>query len=100
QDLLRLFVTADRPPLEGPLAFQAHVLLPPGQQPFLRRVRLDGDFSIRDAHFTNPASQEKVNELSARARGDKQQVKAPPGPRQVAEEFQGRVALRNEIATL
>jgi hypothetical protein len=68
QDLLRLFVTADRPPLNGPLNLRAHVVLPPTHRPFIKRVQLDGDFTITDADFANPATQEKVDELSARAR--------------------------------
>jgi hypothetical protein len=61
-------VTADRPPLNGPLNLRAHVVLPPTHRPFIKRVQLAGDFTITDADFANPATQEKVDELSARAR--------------------------------
>ena len=49
----------------------AHVVLPPKQEPFLKRVQLQGDFTINGAEFTKRTTQEKLNELSSRARGQK-----------------------------
>jgi hypothetical protein len=100
QDLLRLFVTADRPPLDGPISLRAHVVLPPTHRPFIRRVKLDGNFTISYADFTNSKTQEKVDELSARARGNKAQIKSKNGPEHVAEDFKSDVRLRDGIATL
>ncbi len=100
EDLLRLFVTSDRPPLEGPMSLHAHVVLPPIHRAFIRRVQLDGDFTIHGAEFTNIRTQEKINELSARARGDKAQIKNKSGPERVAEDLQATVRLRDATATL
>ena len=47
----------------------AHVVFPPKRKPFLRRVQLQGDFTINGAEFTKRTTQEQLNELSARARG-------------------------------
>lgn len=99
EDLLRLFVTANDPPLHGPIALRAHVVLPPTHQSFIRRVRLDGDFTITDAEFTNAATQEKADELSARARGSKEEIKRKT-PEHVAEDLKGNVSLRDTIATV
>jgi hypothetical protein len=68
EDLLRLIVKADRAPLYGNIVFRVHLILPSGPKEFLRRVRLRGQFNINDAHFSRSATQEKVNELSKRAR--------------------------------
>src|SRR5207248_6616919 len=100
QDLLRLFVTDDHPPLDGPIILRAHVVLPPTHRPFIRRVKLEGNFTINEADFTNSRTQEKVDELSARARGNKAQIKSKNGPEHVAEDLKGDVRLRDGIATL
>ena len=100
QDLLRFFVRSDRPPLDGPITLRAHVVLPPGHRPFIRRVQLDGVFSIDQAEFTNARTQEKVNELSARARGEKWQMKRDRGAERVPDDFKGDVKLRDATATL
>lgn len=67
QDLLRLFVTANRPPLYGAIVLHAHVVLPPGHETFIRRVRLTGDFDITEAQFSRASTQQDVNKLSERA---------------------------------
>ena len=100
EDLLRLFVAADRSPLEGPIALHVQVVLPPTHAPFIRRVQLDGSFSINKAEFTNSMTQEKLNEFSARARGEKKEIKTNNGPERVAEDLTGAVKLRGGIATL
>ncbi len=99
EDLLRLVVTANRPPLEGVLSMDAHVVLPPKQEPFLRRVQLDGSFSIAGAEFTNRATEEKLDDLSARARGEKRQKNAS-GSEGVRAELQTAVKVKSGIAML
>jgi len=71
QDLLRLFVTAKRPPMNGQTHLRAHVLIPPQGQPFLKELILQGDFGIDEAAFTKLTTQAQVDELSERARGEK-----------------------------
>lgn len=98
QDLLRLFVKADPPPLNGPVVFRAHVVLPPGKEPFLKRVRLEGDFGITDAQFTKPSTQGKVEELSERARGKKNDEEKED-PERTVSDLKGHVFLREGTAT-
>ncbi len=100
EDLLRLFVTADRPPLDGAMTLRAHVVLPPDGQPFLERVQLNGDFRITGAEFTKPATQEKVDELSARARGKKNELKSGNVSEPVRSTLESDVRLHRKIATL
>lgn len=100
EDLLRLFVKADRPPLDGAIAFRTHVTLPPGTQPFLRRVRLDGRFDIKRAEFVRENTQEKVNDLSERARGKKKHDSDPADADPVVSELNGDATVRNATAFL
>jgi hypothetical protein len=69
-DLLRLFVKANRAPMSGSITLQAHTELPPGDQPFLKKLKLRGSFGIAGGTFS-PATQKSVDELSAGASGKK-----------------------------
>jgi hypothetical protein len=99
QDLMLLFTQGDRPALKGPITLRAHAVLPPGEDKFLPRLRIDGEFGIRQAEFTRSRTQSKVNELSARARG-KDVGEDDPAPERVVSDLKGRVVMRNGIATL
>jgi hypothetical protein len=101
QDLLKLFTKAGEPALNGPIALRAHVELPPGDEAFLRRLRLDGVFGIDDARWTRARTQTKIDELSARARGDKKQLKDGGAQlERVVSDLKGTVSMRNGVAAL
>jgi hypothetical protein len=68
EDLLSLFVTANRSPMSGDMVFVARAEVAGGDQPFLERVKLDGKFGIDDGSF-KAETQKDVNALSAGARG-------------------------------
>ena len=94
QDVLDLFVTSKKPPMEGITDFQTHVEIPPGDGPFLKKIVLEGSFGIRDAVLTNPDRRNDVNVLSKRASGKKKQTQTD----QVNGSLQGTVVVRNGIA--
>jgi hypothetical protein len=71
QDLLLLFVRAQRAPMSGIVSFHAAVFIPPGKRPFLEKVELQGDFGIDAGSFSKSVTQEGVNRLSAGALSDK-----------------------------
>jgi hypothetical protein len=102
EDLLRLFTTADRPARAGPMGLRAHVELPPGSEKFLRRLQLNGDFGIEDARWTRSRTQTKINELSVRARGEKDQLgdKGQPPLPPVVSDLKGSVSMRNGLVVL
>lgn len=95
QDLLRLVIKSDGLPVTGPITFRAHAVLPPENEEFLRKIRLDGVFGVEDGKFTSPATQAKVNQLSERARKEKEEY----GPESVVSDLKGRVSLRQGTAT-
>ena len=94
EDLLRLFVTADQPPLEGPIAFRAHAEVPPEHRRFLEKLRLTGEFNISDAEFSHAPTRSKVDALSAKARKQKHDVEAAPS------DLKADVTLHDAVATL
>jgi hypothetical protein len=63
EDVFYLFVR-NNSPLRGNVKFSMKVSLPGGQERFLKRVGLESKFTIQDAQFANPLTQEKVNKLS------------------------------------
>ena len=99
EDLLRLFVKADHPPLNGALTMHARIVLPPKHEPLLRRVRLDGNFAINGAEFTKRTTQVRLNELSGRASGEKRR-KVVSGSEAIAAELKSDVKLQAGIAVL
>lgn len=104
QDLLRLFVTAKHPPMNGVTSLKAHVEILPQARPFLQELTLRGDFGIGEAAFTRPAMQTRVDEMSERARGEKQDKSKPQAqvvaddPENVVLNLQGHVELRDGTA--
>ena len=92
EDLLGLFVTADRSPMSGDMSFVARTELPGGNQPFLERVKLEGKFGIDDGSF-QPETQKDVNTLSAGARGD-----TKDDPETVLTDLKGTVDLSGGVA--
>jgi hypothetical protein len=103
QDVLRIFVSENRPPMSGVTSFTAHVNVPPDGKPFLEEVGLQGDFEIVDGRFEKPSTQANVNELSATASGKKkaQQTEQPNNPQEdVNAETRGHVVLHDAVATL
>ncbi len=111
QDLLELFVHDNVPPMSGAITFQGHVTLPPQLDDFLRKVRLQGEFTIEDGRYTSQETQQQVDILSARARGqadkieDDQDRDKRNGTDTVSRDLQpvvsklkGQVVLRNGVA--
>jgi hypothetical protein len=100
QDWLRLLAKADPPALTGAMTFKTQVLVPPGTRPFIERVNLQADFGIDAASFVRPATQEKIDNLSQLAQGEKKNGdKKNDDPASVVENLKGHVVLNHAIAT-
>lgn len=98
QDILFMFIRDPRAPLTGLVTFKATATVPPDDGPFLRKVRLEGDFGIDDARFTNSQTQETVDQLSERARGEKEDEHNKVDPERVLSDLKGHVILKDGIA--
>jgi hypothetical protein len=102
QDILLLFAKSERAPMSGIVNFRAKVALPPGKDPFLKKVELQGDFGIDAGSFTKPDTQEGVNHLSQGALGEKDNHKTEkdePDPETVLSDLKGHVVLKDGTAT-
>jgi len=95
EDLLRMFVKAERPPMSGSVTLQGRAEIPPGKEEFLKKVKLRGSFGIAGGTFSKPSTQKGVNKLSAGARGEKD----PPDPETVLTDLTGRVDLHDGISS-
>jgi hypothetical protein len=95
-DWLELLAHNHHPKMTGTMKFRAIVYVPPGEQDFIKRVNLRGDFEIGQANFTKPATQEKVNNLSRMAQGQK----SDDNPESVFENMRGHVEMENEVANV
>lgn len=95
QDWLHLLSKADPPAFTGAMNFKVQVQVPPGEQSFIERVNLLGDFGIDAASFNRSATQEKVDNLSQLAQGEKKNN----DPASVVENLKGHVVLNHAIAT-
>jgi hypothetical protein len=69
QDILQPFVKTPTPPMSGPITFRAHVTFPSEPHPFVKTVRLVGDFAITGGRFNSTDTQEGIDSLSERSRG-------------------------------
>ena len=70
QDVLRLAVKGERPPLLGRLGLRSAFELPPGEADVPERLRLKGTFTITGGQFTSDTVQDKIDGLSRRGRGE------------------------------
>lgn len=68
-DLMRLAMKGPKPMMRGPIDLKVKLAWPPGKGEIADKLRLSGTFSIRQAHFTTPTVQDKIDSLSSRAQG-------------------------------
>jgi hypothetical protein len=95
EDFLHLFAEAKRPPMSGRLSAHVQAQISGGPQPFLRRIKLQGNFGIAAGAFSQPSTQEGVNKLSAGALGEKDMS----DPETVLTDLKGQVRMQNGIGT-
>ena len=94
QDVLDLFVTDKMPPMEGATSLETHIIIPPGETPFLKKLAMDGKFSIANAVLTNQSRQQQIDELSKRARGKEKERETE----KVTSHSEGNVRLQGGVA--
>lgn len=108
EDLLRLFVKDNTPPMTGAILFRAKATLPPENRSFIDKVQLQGDFGISGAKYPHPETQKDIDVLSARAEGkagqvqdeDKKRGNDSYDPGRVLSNVKGHVVLRDAVAHL
>jgi hypothetical protein len=96
EDLLWLAVKARKPPMNGSLTLKTKMILPPGKEDVVRKLRLDGSFSLARTRFTDAGIQRKIEELSQRSRGKTAQRAAEA----VTSDFKGSFKLAKGVLRL
>jgi hypothetical protein len=97
EDFLHMLLEARTPGLFGAFTAQLAVELPPGDQSFLQKLRMAGDFGVASATFGSPKTQQGVDQLSRRAQGEKE---SQEDPARVLSDLKGHLSLRHGIAHL
>ena len=93
-DMLELAMKTRPPLMHGALQLKTTLDLPPGSRHVAQRLRLHGRFAIRDATFSNPRFQAKVDELSLRGSGNPKEVAAAAKQNlQIGSDMHGEFAL-------
>jgi hypothetical protein len=69
EDFMRLASHSSRPMLTAAITANSTLHIPPGPEPVVRRLRLNGRFHLEQARFASPSVQDKIEELSLRGQG-------------------------------
>ena len=95
EDMLRLALKADKPLMTGDVSFRTRIDVPPGKGVVADRLKLDGEFEISSARFSQLDIQHKVATLSHWGRGETQAGNSGS----VASNFAGKFVLGNGLMT-
>jgi len=96
EDLLAMVLDTPQPVMMGAMHADAKMALPPGAARVRNRIRVSGTFGLASTTFTNANVQNKLEELSRRSRGKKEDD--PLG--RVLTNLSGRMNLSTGIVTL
>ncbi len=99
EDFLKIANKSPTAFLTGDLTSKAALHIPPGAEPAHQRLKLDGEFHLQNAHFSDIRVQQKIEDLSLRGQGRPQDVKKED-PNQVASEMEGAFHMKDAVITL
>jgi AsmA-like C-terminal region len=105
EDLLKVAVKTEPPALSGPVMLHTSFLippsdLPPGGEPVMQRLKLDGSFSVTEARFLHPSVEQKLDQLSARARGKPEEAEPGGEAPEVLSGLSGKFKLDNGVISV
>ncbi|MGH9609188.1 MAG: AsmA-like C-terminal region-containing protein [Bryobacteraceae bacterium] len=96
EDVLAL-VVGGKPFLKGAVKFQSKIVIPPGPADVIDKLRLNGQFQVNSATFSDPNVKKKIITLSDRARGisegEQKEKKKHGTQRLIGSHFRGRFKL-------
>jgi hypothetical protein len=95
-EFLRLAVKGHPPPMTGRVDFDVKIVVPPERVPYDEKLQLAGPFRLRDALFTNPRVQARLDDVSRRAQGEPSNMAI----RAATSSFVGRMTLTQRVLTV
>jgi hypothetical protein len=95
EDILKLAMKGNKPPLVGAIKVRTKFLLPAGDEDVVRKLRLNGEFSLDQARFTNFNVQKRIVTLSQKGRGEA----AGEDGESVVSQLRGKFGLENGTLT-
>ena len=95
QDILRLATKSKEPVMTGSVNLKAKMVLPPGKEKVIQRIRLDGDFGVNDAEFASVEVRDKLESLSRHGLGKPKDEEAGSA----VTDLLGHFRLDNDVAT-
>lgn len=98
EDILQLIMGDKKPMLTGAVDFRSKIVIPPGQQPVLEKLSLNGTFKILAAQFTSSKVASRLDTLSDRARGITKKEEEDIPRQQVASNLMGTFRLDHGVA--
>lgn len=91
EDLLNLAMKGSKPPLTGAVKVNTKFVLPAGDVDVVRKLRLDGEFALDRARFTNFNVQKRIDALSRQAQG----ADSPGEGESIVSQLRGRFVLKD-----
>jgi hypothetical protein len=95
EDLMRLAVKADKPPMTGGITFHTKFDLPHEKGGIVDRLNLNGKFDVAQGQFTNPDVTGKIKTLSRKGQGKPEDEDAGSS----VSELKGNFVLDNGVLT-
>jgi AsmA-like C-terminal region len=95
EDLMRLTLKGDKPPMTGAINFKTRFNLPHGPDDLAYRLNLNGKFDVERAQFTSPEVTAKIETLSRKAQGQPENKDAGSSVSQL----KGNFVLDNGVLT-
>jgi hypothetical protein len=96
EDVLLLAMKGKDPFMSGTLQMSSRVLLPPLSGKVIEKLRLDGQFTIKDARFLRSQLQDRLDQMSRQAQGQPKNQEID----EVVSGMSGKFTLANELVTL
>jgi hypothetical protein len=96
EDVLLLAMKGNQPFMAGQLQMKSKVLLPPLSGKVIEKLRLNGQFTIKDAKFLRSQIQDRIDQMSRQAQGQPKNE----GIDEVVSGMSGKFNLANELITL
>jgi hypothetical protein len=93
EDVLKLAINSEKPPLVGAIQLQARLVIPADPKKVIDKLKLHGDFGLTKARFTDPGVQTKLVGLSRRGQGIRSEAVD-----NVLSNLRGRIILENGTA--